>query len=111
MYLPSRISRHLLGLKREDEARAALSELNGVPPNDPLITEIIEELELGIREENEGGKATWMECFSTRNMLWWRTGNGMMYAKLSPSPFFRDLGLPSHQAAIHSTAQWPELLL
>ncbi|KIJ53995.1 hypothetical protein M422DRAFT_24987 [Sphaerobolus stellatus SS14] len=70
--------RHLLGLNREVEARAALSDLNGVPPDDPLIQELIEELELGIREENEGGKATWLECFSTRNMLWWRTGNGMM---------------------------------
>lgn len=73
------ISRHLLGLKREDEARAALSELNGVPGDDPLIQDIIEELQLGIKEENEGGKATWWECFSTRNLLWKRTGNGMMY--------------------------------
>jgi len=35
-------------------------------------------LEVGIKEENEGGKATWLECFSTRNMLWKRTINGMM---------------------------------
>lgn len=70
--------RHLLGLKREDDARVALAEINNVPPDDPIVTEIIEELELGIREENEGGKATWLECFSTRNLLWKRTGNGMM---------------------------------
>ena len=38
----------------------------------------MEELEIGIRAENEGGKATWIECFSTRNMLWKRTLNGMM---------------------------------
>jgi len=35
-------------------------------------------LAVGIREENEGGKATWAECFSTRNVLWKRTINGMM---------------------------------
>jgi hypothetical protein len=49
-----------------------------VPEDDPLIQEIVEELQLGIGEENEGGKATWIECFSTRNQLWKRTGNGMM---------------------------------
>ena len=38
----------------------------------------IEELEFAIRAENEGGKATWMECFSTRNALWKRTINGIM---------------------------------
>lgn len=70
--------RHLLGLGRTAEARAALSELNGVPEDDPLVMELIEELELGIKEENEGGKATWLECFSTRNQLWKRTSNGMM---------------------------------
>jgi len=43
-----------------------------------LVADIMEELEYGIRAENEGGKATWMECFSTRNMLWKRTANGMM---------------------------------
>ncbi|GJJ13579.1 hypothetical protein Clacol_007835 [Clathrus columnatus] len=73
-------------IPREDEARAALAEINGVPPNDPLVTEIIEELELGIREENEGGKATWLECFSTRNLLWKRTGNGMI-AGTTLSPY------------------------
>jgi hypothetical protein len=37
-----------------------------------------EELEFAIKVENEGGKATWMECFSTRNNLWKRTLNGIM---------------------------------
>ncbi|KAF8581688.1 general substrate transporter [Ramaria rubella] len=77
MFLPES-PRHLLGLKREDEARRALSEINGVSIDDPVIQEMIEELELGIKEENEGGKATWLECFSARNMLWKRTINGMM---------------------------------
>lgn len=55
-----------------------IAELNGVPEDDPLVAEVIEELEFGIKAENEGGKATWLECFSTRNALWKRTGNGMM---------------------------------
>jgi MFS transporter, SP family, sugar:H+ symporter len=75
-------SRHLLGLKKDDEARAALAELNGVPGDDPLVQELLEELQLGIKEENEGGKATWLECFSTRNLLWKRTGNGMMFVQM-----------------------------
>lgn len=71
-------SRHLLGTGKELEARAVVAELNGVPEDDPLAKEIIEELEFAIRAENEGGKATWLECFSARNMLWKRTINGMM---------------------------------
>ncbi len=71
-------SRHLLGTGREDEARRVVSLLNSLPEDDPVVIETIEELELGIRAENEGGKATWAECFSTRNMLWKRTMNGMM---------------------------------
>lgn len=43
-----------------------------------MVQETIEELEFGIKAENEGGKATWLECFSTRNALWKRTINGMM---------------------------------
>ncbi|TFK86335.1 general substrate transporter [Polyporus arcularius HHB13444] len=70
--------RHLLGTGREDEARRVVSLLNSLPEDDPVVIETIEELELGIRAENEGGKATWAECFSTRNMLWKRTMNGMM---------------------------------
>ena len=48
------------------------------------MDETIEELEFAIRAENEGGKATWMECFSTRNALWKRTINGMMLECLQP---------------------------
>ncbi|KAG6812635.1 hypothetical protein H0H92_001718 [Tricholoma furcatifolium] len=70
--------RHLLGTDREPEARRVVAELNGVAEDDPLVEEIIEELNFGIRAENEGGKATWAECFSTRNHLWKRTLNGMM---------------------------------
>ena len=70
--------RHLLGTNREDEARRVISMMNGVELDDPLVLDTIEELEVAIRAENEGGKATWAECFSTRNMLYKRTINGMM---------------------------------
>jgi hypothetical protein len=72
------ISRHLLGTGRGDEARKVVAELNGIPEDDLLVIEIVEELDFAIRAENEGGKATWLECFSTRNALWRRTINGMM---------------------------------
>lgn len=52
--------------------------LNGVPEEHKVVDEALEELDFAIKAENEGGKATWMECFSTRNNLWKRTGNGMM---------------------------------
>jgi SP family sugar:H+ symporter-like MFS transporter len=68
----------LLGTGRRDEAKRTIGLLNGVDPDHPLVHEVIEELDFGIKAENEGGKATWMECFSTRNNLWKRTGNGMM---------------------------------
>ncbi len=67
-----------MGNGRENEARKVIAELNSVPEDDPLVAEVVEELEFGIKAENEGGKATWLECFSTRNALWKRTGNGMM---------------------------------
>ncbi|KIY64491.1 general substrate transporter [Cylindrobasidium torrendii FP15055 ss-10] len=70
--------RHLLGTSRIDEARKVVAELNSVPVDDPLVEEMVEDLMFGIRAENDGGKATWAECFSTRNQLWKRTVNGMM---------------------------------
>jgi len=70
--------RHLLGTGRRGEARKVIAELNGVPESDALVDEVVEELDFAIKAENEGGKATWLECFSTRNNLWKRTGNGMM---------------------------------
>ncbi|GBE77322.1 Hexose transporter 2 [Sparassis crispa] len=70
--------RHLLGTGREEEARVVVAELNSVSQDDPVVAEILEELEFGIKAENDGGKATWLECFSTRNLLWRRTINGMM---------------------------------
>ncbi|TFK65443.1 sugar transporter [Pluteus cervinus] len=70
--------RHLLGTNKPEEAQRVIAELNGVPVEDPLVEEITKELQYGIDAENEGGRATWLECFSTRNFLWKRTGNGMM---------------------------------
>lgn len=70
--------RHLLGRGRVDEARRVVAELASAREDDPVVLETIEELQFGINAENEGGKATWAECFSTRNMLWKRTMNGMM---------------------------------
>lgn len=70
--------RHLLGTDRTEDARKVIAELNGVPIDDPLTEETVEELMFSIRAENENGKATWLECFSTRNALWKRTINGMM---------------------------------
>ncbi|KIY65663.1 general substrate transporter [Cylindrobasidium torrendii FP15055 ss-10] len=70
--------RYLLGNNRIGEARKVLAELNGVPEEDCLIEDLVEDLLYGIKIENDGGKATWGECFSSRNMLWKRTMNGMM---------------------------------
>ncbi|KAJ7511845.1 general substrate transporter [Mycena galericulata] len=70
--------RHLLGIGRTEEATRVIAELNGVPVDDALVIESVEELQFAINEENAGGKATWAECFSSRNAMWKRTGNGMM---------------------------------
>lgn len=70
--------RHLLGNGKREEAVRVVAELNDAAVDDPVVIDAIEELEFAIKAENEGGKATWMECFSTRNALWKRTGNGMM---------------------------------
>jgi len=52
--------------------------MNSVPETDPIVVGTLTELSIAIAEENEGGKATWAECFSARNMLYKRTINGMM---------------------------------
>ena len=70
--------RHLLGTGRRAEARQVVALLNGASETNPVVDELLAELEYAINAENEGGKATWAECFSHRNALWKRTGNGMM---------------------------------
>lgn len=72
------LRRHLIGTGRREEARTVIAALNGVPEDDGLVNEVVGELDFAIQAENEGGKATWLECFSTRNYLWKRTINGMM---------------------------------
>lgn len=78
LHLSPPVRRHLLGTGQREEAERVVALLNGVPTDHVLVSEIIEELDYGIRAENEGGKATWMECFSSRSDMWKRTGNGMM---------------------------------
>lgn len=51
--LSCHLSRYLLGQGREQEARAAIAMVNGYPPNDPFVDDIVEELEIGIRAEND----------------------------------------------------------
>lgn len=65
-------------MDRGEQARAVIAELNSVPVDSAVVEAHVAELAEAIRAENEGGKATWAECFSTRNALWKRTGNGMM---------------------------------
>ncbi|KAJ3723543.1 general substrate transporter [Lentinula guzmanii] len=55
--------RHLLGIGKREEACVVISQLNSVPLDDPLVDELVDELQYAINAENEGGKATWLECF------------------------------------------------
>ena len=73
------VRRHLLGNGKDAEARHIVAEPNGLREDDPVVVEPIEELEFGIRAENEGGKAAWLECFSERNLLWKRTIGGITF--------------------------------
>lgn len=70
--------RLLLGRGDEQGALNAVARLNDCKVGDPLARDVIKDLEGAIREENEGGKAGWLECFSTRSMMWKRTLNGCM---------------------------------
>lgn len=70
--------RHLLGVGKREEACLVIAQLNSVPVDDPLVDEYVDELQYAIDVENEGGKPTWLECFSPVNGLWKRTVNGMM---------------------------------
>jgi SP family sugar:H+ symporter-like MFS transporter len=72
----------------------AIAKLNEAEIDDPIVSEVVAELEDAIKQENDGGKAGWLECFSLRAMsmpchtflhglyidypVWKRTMNGMM---------------------------------
>ncbi|WVQ84241.1 hypothetical protein IAT38_006393 [Cryptococcus sp. DSM 104549] len=70
--------RLLLGKGKEREALVAIARLNDCEVDDPLTADVMKEMEEAIREENEGGKAGWLECFGSRSMMWKRTMNGCM---------------------------------
>ncbi|KAK8858902.1 hypothetical protein IAR55_003133 [Kwoniella newhampshirensis] len=70
--------RLLLGKGKETQALKAIASLNDCEVDDPLTREVLVELEQAIKEENEGGKAGWMEAFSMRSAMWKRTLNGCM---------------------------------
>jgi MFS transporter, SP family, sugar:H+ symporter len=100
--------RHLIYTDREDVARRVIAELNSVSVDDEIVESSISELKLAIEAENEGGKATWMECFSTRNSLWKRTGNGMMLQfiqQLNGQNFYCELHLTCYAILTHISIQ------
>jgi len=70
--------RHLLYTSRPVLARRVIAQMNGVQAEDPLVHGIVDELEYGLKMENQGGRAGWKECFSSNARLWYRTLNGMM---------------------------------
>lgn len=59
--------RLLLGKGREKEAIRAIAKLNDANEDDVIVKEVIEEMGEAIRQENEGGKASWLECFNWKN--------------------------------------------
>ncbi|KAK4704933.1 hypothetical protein P7C70_g1270, partial [Phenoliferia sp. Uapishka_3] len=56
--------RHLIFKDKIQEARLAIAAMNNTDPESELTNEIMAELVEGLQAENEGGKATWLECFS-----------------------------------------------
>ena len=68
--------RHLIFQDKIPEARAAIASMNDTTHDSALVDEIMAEFTEGLRAENEGGKAGWMECFSPEVRM--RTINGMM---------------------------------
>ncbi|KAM0786300.1 hypothetical protein ACM66B_001778 [Microbotryomycetes sp. NB124-2] len=63
LFLPES-PRHSLYVGDVQRARKAIAMLNSCSVDDRLVDDIIAEIDEGIRAENEGGKATWLECFS-----------------------------------------------
>jgi len=74
--------RLLLGRGQNEKALIAIARLNDAKVDDAVVQEAMIELGDAIKEENEGGKATWFECFSIRGAMWKRTMNGMVVQML-----------------------------
>ncbi|GAA5869800.1 hypothetical protein JCM8547_005847 [Rhodosporidiobolus lusitaniae] len=55
--------RRLIYLGKDDEARKALGFINGYPAESGAVTELVEEIKVGMAKENEGGGSTWKDCF------------------------------------------------
>ncbi|WWC71107.1 uncharacterized protein I206_105060 [Kwoniella pini CBS 10737] len=70
--------RYLLGKGEEKKAIKAIAMLNDCGIEDKLTEEVLNEMSYAVKIENEGGKAGWLECFSTRSRMWKRTLNGCM---------------------------------
>lgn len=70
--------RLLLGKGKQEAALKSIAALNDCNTEDPLAREIYDDLEEAVAAENADGQASWLECFSTRSMMWKRTLNGMM---------------------------------
>lgn len=56
--------RHLLYKGKIEEGKRVIAMLNDTTPDAELTEDIVLELQEGLKEENEGGKATWAECFA-----------------------------------------------
>ncbi|KAH6904945.1 sugar transporter [Coprinopsis sp. MPI-PUGE-AT-0042] len=82
----------LLGTGRRTEARRVVALLNGASESNPVVDELLGELEYAIKAENEGGKATWAEMF------------------LPPKRFVEEDG-QWNDAPVHPTAERTKLLL
>ena len=59
--------RYLLGQGKEERAVAAIAKLNDCAVDDPAAREAMVEMEEAVREENQDGKAGWLECFGWHN--------------------------------------------
>ncbi|WVQ96594.1 hypothetical protein IAU59_003699 [Kwoniella sp. CBS 9459] len=71
--------RLLLGKGKEEAAIVAIAKLNDCEVGDKITQDVMRELEDAIKQENDGGKAGWLECISfNQSMMWKRTLNGCM---------------------------------
>lgn len=78
--------------------------MNDTTADSALVDDIVAELEEGIKAENEGGKAGWLECFSPQVRM--RTINGMM---IQVGPLFTFLRLYADLCPVSSTTQREEV--